>query len=78
MQLSKNFKLSEFTKSGDYIVTPTDEQIFCTKVLCNNILQKIRDEFGPVVITSGIRDGHVYSSLIQRGYKPSRTSDHFG
>lgn len=77
MNLSKNFKLSELTRSGDGNITPTYEQLHCLKLLVNNILQPIRDKFGPVSITSGLRDKETYDRLISKGYPASRTSDHF-
>ena len=60
MKLSSNFSLRELTKSQtaerkgiDNI--PTDEHIENLKLLCENILQPVRDHFGRVKITSGFR-----------------------
>jgi hypothetical protein len=61
MYLSKNFTLNELTKSQEAIRlgidnTPNEEQILNLKLLCNNILQPIRDYYGmPVFVSSGYR-----------------------
>ena len=54
MQLSRNFsKLEEFTKSDTAIRkgidnNPNADQIEKLKLLCENILQPVRDHFGRV------------------------------
>lgn len=60
MNLSKNFKLVEFTTSQTaqrfgIDNTPSDEVIECLKNLCETILQPARDALGPIVISSGYR-----------------------
>ncbi len=60
MNLTRNFTLSELTKSDTAIRkginnNPNAEQIEKLKALCENILQPIRDHFGRVKITSGFR-----------------------
>ena len=61
MKLSKNFSLSEFTKSNTATRlgldnNPTAEHIHNLVWLCENILQPLRDELGvPIRITSGYR-----------------------
>ena len=60
MNLSRNFTLSELTKSDTAIRkginnNPSPEQIEKLKALCENILQPVRDHFGRVKITSGFR-----------------------
>lgn len=61
MRLSRNFHLSEFTKSqtaSRYGIdnTPTKEIIDNLKLLCEKVLQPIRDAWGmPVIISSGYR-----------------------
>ena len=60
MQLSRNFSLSELTKSDTAIRkginnNPSAEQVEKLKALCENILQPVRDHFGRVKITSGFR-----------------------
>jgi len=77
MQLTHNFSLNEFTISAGLTITPSDEQIFCLDKLCKNILQKIRDKFGPIKVTSGLRNEESYNKLIQQGYPASKSSDHF-
>ena len=60
MQMSRNFSLSELTKSDTAIRkginnNPNAEQIEKLKELCENILQPVRDHFGRVKVTSGFR-----------------------
>ena len=61
MNLSKSFTLNELTKSQEAIRlginnTPNEEQIQNLKILCENILQPLRDYYGmPVSISSGYR-----------------------
>ena len=60
MNLSQNFSLRELTKSQTaerkgIDNTPTDEHIENLKLLCENILQPVRDHFGRVKVTSGYR-----------------------
>jgi len=60
MRLSPNFTLKEFTKSSTAIRhglsnTPNATQIENLQVLCYNVLQPIRDEFGSFSPSSGYR-----------------------
>jgi hypothetical protein len=60
MQLSRNFSLSELIKSDTAIRSgidnnPNADQIEKLKLLCENILQPVRDHFGRVKVTSGFR-----------------------
>jgi uncharacterized protein YcbK (DUF882 family) len=61
MMLSKNFSLKEFTRSQtarrfNIINEPTWEEIRAMTILCNRILQPIRDHYRkPVFISSGFR-----------------------
>ena len=60
MNLTRNFTLSELTKSDtairmDINNNPSAEQIEKLKALCENILQPVRDHFGRVKVTSGFR-----------------------
>ena len=60
MNLTRNFTLSELTKSDTAIRkginnNPSAEQVEKLKSLCENILQPVRDHFGRVRITSGFR-----------------------
>jgi hypothetical protein len=60
-QLSKSFTLEEFLKSQEATRlgidnTPNEEQIFNLQLLCNNIIQPIRDFYNkPLLISSGYR-----------------------
>ena len=60
MNLSRNFSLLELTKSDtairlDIDNNPNADQIEKLKLLCENILQPVRDHFGRVKVTSGFR-----------------------
>jgi len=64
MQLSRNFSLLELTKSDTAIRkgidnNPNADQIEKLKLLCENILQPVRDHFGRVKVTSGFRSGEL-------------------
>lgn len=61
MKLTKNFTLKEMTKSesaarlGIHNV-PNEEDVDALKLLCENVLQKVRDHYKkPVMVTSGYR-----------------------
>ena len=61
MQLSKNFCLSEFTRSDTAQRLGIDntevsmEQVLNLAHLCHMVLQPLRDRFGPIRINSGYR-----------------------
>lgn len=60
MKLSKNFTMAEFTKSQTaerkgIDNTPQGEHLEAAKELFENVVQKVRDHFGPTVINSGYR-----------------------
>lgn len=61
MNLSKSFTLNELTKSQEATRlgidnTPNEEQILNLKLLCENVLQPIRDFYGmPLSVSSGYR-----------------------
>ena len=78
LKLTKNFKLFEFTGEGknQVIVRNTSFQLWLINKIANDIMQPIRDEFGPIKITSGIRDCKNWCRLDKAGYKPSKTTDH--
>ena len=68
MNLSRNFTLSELTKSDSAIRkginnNPNAEQIEKLKALCENILQPVRDHFGRVKITSGYRSVELCAAI---------------
>ena len=60
MKLSKNFSLAEFTKSQTaerkgLDNTPSGEHLEAAVTLFENVVQKVRDHFGPTVLNSGYR-----------------------
>ena len=60
MKLSKNFTLQEFTKSQTALRqgidnTPQGQHLEAAKKLFENVVQKVRDHFGPTTINSGYR-----------------------
>ena len=60
MQLSPHFKLVEFTRSGTASArhidnTPNEQQIENIRFLCKNVLEPLREKFGPIIIGSGFR-----------------------
>lgn len=60
MMLSKNFSLAEMTRSTTAQKkrienVPNEAQIEFLRELCENVLQPVRDEFGPIHISSGYR-----------------------
>jgi zinc D-Ala-D-Ala carboxypeptidase len=60
LRLSKNFTLSEFTKSQTALRqgidnTPEGEHLEAAKELFENVVQTVRDNFGVTVINSGYR-----------------------
>ena len=74
--LSKNFSLSELTKSEmavrkDIDNTPPLQVIENLEDLVNNILQPLREKLGPVMVTSGYRSPKLNTAI---GGSP--TSDH--
>jgi uncharacterized protein YcbK (DUF882 family) len=75
-KLSKNFNLDEFLTSAGLVLKPTPQQVFCLQTLVTRILQPVRDEFGPMKITSGLRTKESNEALIKKGYPASKTSDH--
>jgi zinc D-Ala-D-Ala carboxypeptidase len=77
MKLSKNFTLNELTKSQEATRlgidnTPDEEYILNLKLLCENILQPIRDFYGmPLSVSSGYRSPELCEAI-----GSSRTSQH--
>ena len=77
MNLSKSFTLNELTKSQEATRlgidnTPSDEHILNLKILCENILQPIRDFYGmPLSVSSGYRSPELCETI-----GSSRTSQH--
>jgi len=77
MNLSANFSLKELTKSDTATRlgidnTPDDETIDNLKMLCEKVLQPVRDHFGKsVTVNSGFR-----SSETNQATGGSKSSDH--
>ena len=64
MNLSRNFTLLELTKSDTAIRLgidnqPNADQIDKLKMLCERVLQPVRDHFGRVKVTSGFRSSEL-------------------
>ncbi len=60
MRLSKNFTIQEFTKSQTATRhgisnRPTEQHLESAKKLFENVVQKVRDNFGCTIINSGYR-----------------------
>ena len=65
MKLTRNFSLLELTKSDTAIRrgidnNPNADQIEKLKLLCENILQPVRDHFGRVTVTSCFRSPQLW------------------
>jgi zinc D-Ala-D-Ala carboxypeptidase len=77
MNLTKNFTLSEMTKSETALRhqmanDPSESEIENLRVLCENVLQKVRDYYGMgVKVNSGYRH-----PLVNAKVGGSTTSDH--
>ena len=76
MQLSKNFTMAEFVKSDtanrlNIDNTPEGEHLEAAKELFENVVQKVRDHFGPTVLNSGYR-----SPDLNEAVRGSKTSQH--
>ena len=82
MQLSKNFTLSEFTRSATAIKygisnMPNNTQIENLKTLCALCLQPVRDLYGSLImINNGFRSIQLNDAMKRDGYKVSTTSQH--
>ena len=69
MNLSKSFTLNELTKSQEALRlgidnTPSDEHISNLKILCEKILQPLRDFYGmPVSVSSGYRSAELCKAI---------------
>lgn len=61
MELTKNFSLYEMTVTNSGIPNePNDEQLANLKLLCENVLQPLRNKFNrPIKVTSGFRNEKV-------------------
>jgi hypothetical protein len=68
MNLSHNFTVDELIKSETAIRrnidnTPTQSVISNLQALVNNVLQPVRDKFGPLVISSGYRSPQLNTAI---------------
>ncbi len=75
-QLSKNFRLGEFRVSKLYPEIAEEIEfdyvdVLTLKILCIELIQPIRDKFGPIEILSGIR-----SPELNKKVGGSKNSDH--
>ena len=83
MQLTRNFSLQELIKSDTAIRkginnNPNAEQIEKLKLLCENILQPVRDHFGRVKVTSGFRSSelcHAIGSSVNSQHSKAEAAD---
>ena len=76
MQLSENFSLREYTKSQTASRkgidnSPSDQHLDNAIALFQNVVQPVRDHFGPTIITSGYR-----SPALNEAIGGSSTSQH--
>ena len=77
IKLSKNFTLSEMTSSAtakrlNIDNTPNKNELECLKVLCQTVLQPIRDKRGTAItVTSGYR-----CEKLNNAVGGSKTSQH--
>jgi hypothetical protein len=76
MKLSENFSLREYTKSQTASRkgidnSPSDEHLESAIALFENVVQPVRDHFGPTIITSGYR-----SPALNEAIGGSSTSQH--
>lgn len=88
MKLSRNFTLEEMTKSPSAVrwgfdeqFNPPDEVIKNLMLLCNKVLQPIRDALkNPIIITSGYRcprlNAKIGGAYTVINGKPVQTSQH--
>ena len=66
--LSKNFTLTEYTKSQTALRlgidnTPNDDHLASAKLLFERVVQPVRDHFGPTVINSGYRGPELNAAI---------------
>lgn len=64
MKLSKYFTLEEMTRSTtaqnhNLDNTPNDAQVANLKILCSEVLDQAREDYGPIAVNSGFRSKEV-------------------
>ena len=60
MNLSPNFTLADMIRNSKNLPNdPNDVQLAALRALCVNVLQPLRDHFGPVSVNSGFRNPEV-------------------
>ena len=69
-------KLGDFFDSSEFGTDLTDQDLQNYFLLCEFVLNPVRNEFGVVNITSGKRTKEEQERLKKQGYKPSETSQH--
>ncbi len=85
VRLSRNFKVSEFIKSprGLRKYKLTQGEFDNLSRLVKEVLQPLRNNYGPVIVTGGIRPTGLlnkdewYRRLKDKGFKPAKDSDHY-
>jgi hypothetical protein len=68
MKLSKNFTLQEMVHSYTAVKKgllnePNEAQIENIRILCENVLQPLRDALGPIYISSGFRSVELNTAI---------------
>lgn len=68
MKLSKNFTLAELTKSNTALRlgidnTPNKEGIYKLRIMATTLLQPLRNNIGPIRVTSGFRSVALNSAI---------------
>ena len=76
--LSKNFSLDELTHTDTGVSNvPNDEQRSNLVLVACTLLQPVRDEFGPIRVSSGFRSPEVHAAIKEtQGAPTSNTSQH--
>jgi uncharacterized protein YcbK (DUF882 family) len=74
MNLSKNFTLEELTITNCGLENvPNAEQIHYLTLLCEHVLQPLRDKYGsPIHVNSGFRSFEVNKAVNKGAIKPSQ------
>lgn len=76
--LTKDITLGMMTRSdvADKWIEPSKIQENRLRLLAE-LVQRVINGYGGARVTSGLRDEDVYDALLQAGYHPSMSSDHF-